>query len=193
MLSFLAESTGTKPHDGWSKQPWGKKRGDRHLLAATSLRSLWWKASLRLVPHHLISIIWSWSLWAYLWLFSPSISSRVTTSVPVWWNAKTWIEREDWWQAWGYGFTSNGQQTKSWNLQQQGFARWWSWVIFFITPICPVERRQARAGCSMHLNSLALILQRDCFFYWLQWQSSYCRSPCRTGILVDPGEHSYPK
>lgn len=43
-----------------------------------------------------------------------------------------------------------------------------------------------RADCYVHLNSLGLVLQRDCFFYWLQWQSSHCRSPCRTGVLVDP-------
>lgn len=49
-------------------------------------------------------------------------------------------------------------------------------------------RETGRVDCNVHLNSLALILQRDCFFHWLQWQSSHFRSPCRTGVLVDPDE-----
>lgn len=80
VLSFLAESTGTKSRDGWSKQPWEKKQRDRYLSAATNLRSLWWEAPPRPVPHHLVSIIWSWGLWVHLWLFSPSIGSRVAES-----------------------------------------------------------------------------------------------------------------
>lgn len=43
------------------------------------------------------------------------------------------------------------------NLQQRGFARRCSRVTFSITPVSPVERRQARADCSVRLNSLALV------------------------------------